>query len=269
MAELLNQSSDLLPKRTRIHSLSRAFRILEAIGSVNSGLQIKEISYMLRIKLGTCYHTLNTLEDEGLVVKNDDGTYVLGPRIAAFYHMFVKSITPMKLLQEKLYELKRRTNETSYLASATKRNLQIQAVLESSRSVKADIYVRCNDYPHVRVLPRAVMAFWKESEIDEYFQNYQFKVFSERTPKNLQELKEKLAEVRMLGYSIDDEGLYPDARCIAAPVFDAHGNPIAAYGLAVPLERFNQNQDIIIEHLLSIANEMSQYLGYHKEEATS
>lgn len=253
---------------TRIHSLFRAMEVLELIAKEPNGLQIKEISISLQVNLSTCYHTLNTLEDSGYLVKKVDGSYVLGPKIPYLYHFFLQSIGTQKLLQDKLYDLRYRTNETAYLGAERNNRIEIQLIVQSSQPVRVhDIYVGCNDHPHARVLPKAIMAYWDEKEIDQYFEHYEFTIFNTNTPKNVEELKVQLANVRAKGYSIDDEGLYPGVSCISAPVFGAHRRPIAAFGLAVPSERFREKKAFLIEQLLLVAKEASYSFGYMEDQS--
>jgi DNA-binding IclR family transcriptional regulator len=66
---------------TRITSIQRALRILDFIGTSPNGFQVKEIAYALNINLSTCYHILNTLVDEGYVIKRENFNYVLDAKL--------------------------------------------------------------------------------------------------------------------------------------------------------------------------------------------
>ena len=50
-------------------SLKRGLRILEAIATSNGASTAKSLRHETHIKIGTCYHILRTLEDEGFVMR--------------------------------------------------------------------------------------------------------------------------------------------------------------------------------------------------------
>lgn len=58
-----------------------------------------------------------------------------------------------------------------------------------------------------------------------------------RTITSIDGLLADLEQVRARGYALDDEELNLDVRCVAAPVFDLHGTPLASIGLSGPASR--------------------------------
>ena len=55
---------------------------------------------------------------------------------------------------------------------------------------------------------------------------------NENTITSIQRLKAELANVRRVGYAIDDEEEELGSRCIGAPVLDAEGAAIAAVSIS-------------------------------------
>jgi DNA-binding IclR family transcriptional regulator len=246
---------------THLNSLMRGLEVLEAIAQAG-GMQVKEIAHQLRINLSTCYHTLNTLEEAGYLVKQRDGTYVLGSKIPYLNNLFRQSIVPQQILWEGLQRLADLSGETVYLGSERNNAIEIQWVIESPKMVRVpDIYVGCNDYPHARLLPKAIMAFWPERKLDRFYQGYDFVPFTARTPLNLEQLKIQLEETRLRGYCYDDQEMYPGVCCLAAPIFQPDGNVASAYGIAVPHDRFAASKDYLIQILLEVSREVSCRLG--------
>ena len=65
-----------------IRSVSRALRVLEAVGQTPRGLTVKQIARRCELTTATTYHLIRTLAYEGYVARREDGTYVVGLEIA-------------------------------------------------------------------------------------------------------------------------------------------------------------------------------------------
>ena len=61
--------------------------------------------------------------------------------------------------------------------------------------------------------------------------------FTERTIDNPADLRTEFEQVRRLGYALDDEEHAIGLRCVAAPIFDENGQPLAAISLSGPKAR--------------------------------
>jgi DNA-binding IclR family transcriptional regulator len=68
-----------------IRSVSRALRVLEAVGQNSRGLTVKQIARRCELTTATTYHLIRTLAYEGYVTRREDGTYVVGLEIADRY----------------------------------------------------------------------------------------------------------------------------------------------------------------------------------------
>lgn len=72
------------PQAASTHSqtLSRGIQMLEVLAEKDAGLSIAELSKELGLHRSVAYRILRTLEDHGLVTRNDAGTVCLGSRMA-------------------------------------------------------------------------------------------------------------------------------------------------------------------------------------------
>jgi DNA-binding IclR family transcriptional regulator len=81
-------------------------------------------------------------------------------------------------------------------------------------------------------------------------------------PATFAELQKELAQIREQGHSIDDEGIREGVVAMAAPVFDASGQPVA--GLGVCLNKAQLNAELVERQRLVVvqaAQRLSQRLG--------
>src|SRR5579872_2076204 len=92
---------------TRIRSVRRAMQALSCVVQQSDGATATEISRALELPTPTVFHLVNTLVDEGLLLKYDR-RYQLGPQIGVIADAFLRQMTPPPHL---LAPLRRRSEE--------------------------------------------------------------------------------------------------------------------------------------------------------------
>ena len=86
--------------------------------------------------------------------------------------------------------------------------------------------------------------------------------FTPRSHQSLVSLTEDLARIRARGYAIDEQERAEGMRCIAAPIFNVHGEPIAGISVSGPVFRMDQSQSERIGHLVtSAAHRVTEAIG--------
>src|SRR6202008_2414149 len=70
---------------TLIMSVQRAFRLLEAVGAHENGVQAKQLARETGRPLATAYPLLRTMVHDGYVRKLDDGGFVLGDKVQSLH----------------------------------------------------------------------------------------------------------------------------------------------------------------------------------------
>jgi len=75
-------SSDGHSDGTRIQSVARACQLMLWLAERPHGATAKEAAFARHLTLPTTYHLLNTLADQGLLEKNAQRRYVIGPAAA-------------------------------------------------------------------------------------------------------------------------------------------------------------------------------------------
>jgi len=86
------------------------------------------------------------------------------------------------------------------------------------------------------------------------------------TPNTLttpEALERELDRIRRDGWAVDDAEMYPDTRCVAAPVRDAFGRVVASLGASGPSVRVTRDRaESIARIVLEEAESLSAALGY-------
>ena len=116
---------------------------------------------------------------------------------------------------------------------------------------------------HCTGLGKAYLSFMSEEEVEELINNTIFERFTEHSIVDKDTLRTSLLEIRERGYSIDDEEYVIGLICFGAPIFDYHGNPIAAVSVSCPKYRVeSKHQKIYADYILGTASKISRQMGY-------
>jgi DNA-binding IclR family transcriptional regulator len=103
------------PPSDLVRSVSRAFAVLEAVGTAGAPLAAKAIARRIGVNLSTTYHLLHTLCWEGYLLRLPSGDFCLGAGISSRYRDLVSALGAPGPMREVLHRLTAVTGHTGYL----------------------------------------------------------------------------------------------------------------------------------------------------------
>jgi IclR family acetate operon transcriptional repressor len=84
---------------------------------------------------------------------------------------------------------------------------------------------------------KAILAWWSEPRRDEWFRGHTLKRFTPTTLTDRTQLQAELETSRARGYTIDRAEGLEGIHCVAAPILDVHGVPLASVTIMAPVSR--------------------------------
>lgn len=249
-------------ERYVIPNLRNACRILKLLARTTDGTKAADIARTLRIPVTTTLRIMATLQLEGLVRK-DEGRFELGPVLIQLGNASLAGTEIRTTALPILEKLTAQIAETSHLAIPCDGRSLIVAVQDSPHPLRAasrpgflaDLYCSSTG--------KTLLAFLHYPRLDELIGRTPL---PKRTPHTLStpaEIRREIELIRKRGYSVDDEEFHAGVRCLAAPVYNAHGTVIAAIGITASTVRFTPAR--IPEMAVAVqaaAAELSRLLGY-------
>ncbi|WP_417258839.1 IclR family transcriptional regulator domain-containing protein [Celeribacter sp.] len=116
---------------------------------------------------------------------------------------------------------------------------------------------------YITSLGKALLAWRDPKDIEERISRMDFEVTAPNTITSRTVLLSDLAATRARGYAEEIEESEAGVRCMAVPVFDHLGRPVAAMSIAFPLFRFDEaKQPEIAQTIRDLGLEASLSLGY-------
>jgi DNA-binding IclR family transcriptional regulator len=84
---------------------------------------------------------------------------------------------------------------------------------------------------------KAILAWWGDKRRSEWFRGRTLKSFTATTLADRERLEQELAASRARGYAVDRAEGLEGIHCVAAPILDLHGAPLAAVTIMAPVSR--------------------------------
>jgi IclR family acetate operon transcriptional repressor len=246
---------------TRIQSVARASRMLLWVARQPHGATAKEIAISQGLALPTAYHLVNTLVDQGLLSKDAHRRYVLGHSASIIAQAYLRGKSVPETLLTAVRELAERTGETTYLADWGDNDIRVLASVEGTDVVRvAEVASGPYEHGHARANGKLLLAYALPELRESYLRAHPPVRATPNTITDPKELDRELARIRKRGYAYDREEHAIGVSCVAAPLLQ-DGQIVAAFGLAIPTERFKRKQRALTATLLDLVAETKRRLA--------
>lgn len=224
--------------KTGVPILERTLDLLEYLRLCPTGVVLSEISRALSIPKNTTYRMLNTLCTRGYVWRNEaELSYRLTRKLGTLVYtsaqdqgLIERSLVPMR-------ELRDQVKETVVISILDQ---QEGIVLEQVPGLHPFRFV-CDSGTrqplHASASTKSILAYLDHDLQEPLLKEMTFQQFTKNTIKNLTAFRYELAATRERGYGIDRAEMLHGVHCVAAPIVDRQGQPVAAITITGPDER--------------------------------
>lgn len=245
-----------------IKSLDRAMAVFEFL-SEEQGKALSTLASDLAESPATVYRILVTLEGRGLVEFDQmDQVWHIGPRAFVIGARFLKRTSLVERARPILRHLKDATGETANLGIEKNGHVLFVSQVETHASIRAFFPPGTLSRLHASGIGKALLAQMDPPRIEKLLFAEPMEQFTEFTLTDRDALMTDLSETRARGYAIDAEERNIGMRCIAAPVFDIHGEAIAGLSVSGPTSRVGADQiDRFGKEVVAAAQELSAAIG--------
>jgi DNA-binding IclR family transcriptional regulator len=228
--------------REQVTSVERALSILELLASRNHGLSTSEISRVAGVPKSSTSYLLRTLVSRGYVRRDPEtGHHTLGIRVLSLGGQAMQGMALRELAMAHLRHLVETTRLGAHLAILDHGDAVYIERIESPGFIKMDIWNGRRVAPQATAVGKALICHLTREEVQEIAGLHPVRPVSARTIVSLPHLFEELAAISRRGYAIDDEEHAVGVRCVAAPVFSASGEVVAAIGVTGTVSQLNDD----------------------------
>lgn len=238
----------------QVRSLTRALSLLRHIADKPNGLSLTEVSEAAGLPPSTTHRLLTTLEAERFV-RPDPQAGVWRVGVAAFFvgSAFARSRDKLTLARPYLARLMEVSGETANLFVESDGEVVCIGQIESRHAMRAITGVGGRVMMHASAAGKALLAHMDGNRRGKLLANPVLPAVTELTVTRRDLLLGALEEVRQVGYAIDDEEHALGLRCVAAPLFDEMGQPVAAISVSGPSARVGRDRLPLLGRLVAQA----------------
>jgi IclR family transcriptional regulator, KDG regulon repressor len=245
-------------------SIDKTLSVLEVISQNARGLSLADIVKSVGIPKTTAFRLLEILLAREYVAWNQDNEkYYIGIKAVEVGISGLIGQDVVDVSIPYLQELSTTVGETSFLAVYNSGDVVYLYKAEGTSSILTTARLGSRRPAYCTALGKVILANLPIEETDRIFEKKLTK-FTEKTVIDRIKLYEEFANIRINGYSVDDEGIECGLYCLAVPVYNFTGSVIAAISISGPIKRISENRERIVEELKSVGGMISRRLGYVK-----
>lgn len=224
--------------RYKVPNLERGLKLMELLLDYPDGLQQSEIAALLHCAKTSVYRIAMTLVEYGYLVRDEETkTLRLSRKLVAMGSRTLAEEDLMSLSVDILKKLRDQLKETVLIGTIVESELVVLGQVLGSHPFKFSVDLGARLPLHVAAPGKAILAWMPSAESETVLKKISFKRFNERTIGDVQTYIHELNEVAAQGYALDRGEQMAGIHCVAAPVFNRHGYPIASIWTTGPMER--------------------------------
>ena len=212
-----------------VQSVDRALRIIEFLAENPTGAGITEISKSLGLSKGTVHRLISTLKERDFAYQSSNTQlYRLSYKILYLYNCISNNIDMFKVSRPIIRKFADKVDATVHLATLDEKrsnivyidriepmNSQKLFVMSSRVGKKAPCYCTAAG--------KILLSQYSDDELRDIMKGEEYKTYTDKTIKNIDEFLEEIHKVRKQGYALDENEYDHGIICISIPIYNSNG----------------------------------------------
>ena len=256
-----------MKERYFINSILRASGILKALSEGKGSFTLREMAQFMKLDRSTTYRILLSLEKCGLVEKDEkSGGYSLGLGAFEIGSAYQRRADFVPIAKPFMEELALKAQETVNLAVLSGTEILYIDKVDSPRSVGVMSKIGQRNPVYCTSLGKSLLAFQSEEEQARIIAEIEFRPLTPHTITSRKEFLKEMKQIRLQGYALDRREIEEDVECIAAPIRNHIGNPVAAISISGPQKKIQTPREKeYVGWVTEAAERISSRLGFKKD----
>lgn len=223
---------------TIVQSVMRAVSILHCFEE-EAELGITEISRIIGLHKSTTSGLVHTLLQAGFLAKNPKtDKYKLGLTLFSLGTLVQSDLR--SIAEPFLLKLVEQAKETINLVIQDGDNVVYISKMESPHSMRICTQIGKRMPMYCTAVGKSMLAFLDTEEVRSILNKSKLEKFTENTKTDPEEIMADLSIIRSKGYAMDEEELEYGLTCVAVPIFNRQGHPIASISASGPTSRMDK-----------------------------
>lgn len=245
-----------------VQAVIKAIDLLTALAEVGTSTTVQALANKLELSRNKTFRLLATLEEKGLVGRNEDtGTYHLGLHAFGMAQHILKSADLIRLAHPVMKELARKLDEAVYITVMSNDEVLFLDMVDSLQQVKAVDMVGRREPFFTNASGKVIKSLSSTDTLARGKRSHDI--------PDLEAFELELQEIRKRGVAVDFGGMGDGLCAVAVAIRDYAGKVVCALTLLAPSFRMIQGRlDLeVIPMMLEGAEQLSLKFGYTRAYA--
>ena len=243
-------------------SVLRASRILDALASGPPRATLASLSIGLDIPRSSTLALCNSLVETGLLARDPDGLYRLGPHTLELSRAFLGQTDFHAEFQRAVPELGVLPEQTLVCAVLRERDVVYIGRRAGTSPLGVSYEIGMRLPAHCTATGLSILSTLSQVQVDELYAGVELEPLTDNSIASPRALRERLAAVRERGYAVDDGETVRGMICIGAPVSGDAGETVGAVAVSMPKGAHSSDRlTADAADLMRLADQISRGLG--------
>lgn len=255
-------------EQNTVQSLDRALNVLAYL-SEHGGRTLTELAGETAQSPATLYRILSTFQLHDMAEFDEaEQVWHIGAGAFRVGAAFLRRTALVERARPVMRQLMLDTGETANLGLVNGDRVMFISQVETHESIRAFFPPGTQSPMHSSGIGKALLSWFNKERLGAWMNAQNLTQFTPNTLSDPHELLHDLALTRSRGYSFDDEERNLGMRCIAAPIFDGFGEPVAGISVSGPSARMTDARiNEIAEHVSRAARDVIGAIGGRSPQA--
>lgn len=259
--------TSLKGRRHMLHTVSKAGTVLQLFSDDMPEWGVSEAAKTLGLAKSTISEMMTTLESQGFLARTSAGRYRLGWQLLELSRTLLNTSDFYSEARTVMRELVDHWGASTSLGVLNGSQLIFVERLQSSSRLKALLSQMNRSCPiYATSIGKVLLAFQKRLDVAKLLETQGALTFTPNKLTSPMELEQELEQVRIQGYALDKEEVFPGVCSVSAPIYDLDSNVIAGISIVIPAERFYPQQEQYITIITKAARRVSDNIGYRAKK---
>ena len=221
-----------------VPNLERALRALELLSHHQEGLTVSQIAKELEIPRNSAFRISATLQEHGYIgFHRGSQQLVLTKKMFSIGYRALAAENIVQIAYDAMRSLRDETKETVIIGSLMQHDGAVLEEMAGLHHFNFRVERGARFYLHCTAPGKAILAHLSQAEQAKLVDAIELIRFNKNTITDKTKLLDELKQVKQQGVAYDHAEQIEGCHCIAAPVINQYGYPIAAIWVTGPSSR--------------------------------
>ena len=222
-----------------VQAIDRAVTLLRSLAR-DGDATLTELSDRSGVPASSAHRVLMSLQSHGMVdFAEATQEWQIGVEAFRIGSAFTRRTNIVEIARDPMRRLVEDTGETANLAIEDGGEVVFLAQVDTANPIRAFFRAGTRVPMHSSGIGKALLSAYDRGRVEKILRRQGLPEFTAKTLSEPAALFEDLGRTRGRGWSFDDEERYQGMRCIAAPIWNVHGEAIAGVSISGPAVRFD------------------------------